>query len=488
MKKIIAIALICMMMLSLLASCKKDAGGAEENKDGNGATTVATTVVTEDAQGKPVTLDLPDDLTFGGQELRILVRTQSIQYHDYKPSETPSLVELAVFDRNTAVKELLDIEFKFYDMNGYSSGRQQFSTAIRTSVMGGGDDYHIVSPGSYFGTALALEGCFVDLADTEYIDLEQSYWWKGFTEKATINGKTFLSTGDYSVDALACMEVVFFNKTMLRDLKLEDPYQLVEEGKWTIEKMLEMAAVGTQNDLGDGTFEKYGLVFGTQGARAIPYSADAFLLNLDGNGGFTITEDVTKVENILAVLNNAFTNNAAKYYTSAGEFTNKFLDGDALFMLHSFEVINGLRASEVDYGILIFPKYNSSQKDYITGVAGDTSFAITSNLDDEELEMAASSLQALMYYSYQYITPAFFESTLKGQVSRDEQSYNMLDRIRSTVKYDVAMLWSDTVLGSDYFTSCMPGGKYATVSGWQAAVGQGMRTTLNNLLESEIFN
>ena len=65
---------------------------------------------------------------------------------------------------------------------------------------------------------------------------------------------------------------------------------------------------------------------------------------------------------------------------------------------------------------------------------------------------------------------------------------DMLERVRSTVKYDIAMLYSDTVKGSDYFTGCMPGGKYSSVANWKASVGDMMATSLQTLLDAEIFN
>ena len=153
MKRIIALLLVCLMLVSVLASCKKKKGDESDAE----STTVATTVLNDASGKKPVTLDLPEDLTFGGQEVRILVRTSSLSYHDYVQKDAPSLVEMSVFDRNAYVKDRLDITFKFFDMNGFSSGKTEFCDAIRSSAMSEGDDYHIVVPGSYYGTSLILE-------------------------------------------------------------------------------------------------------------------------------------------------------------------------------------------------------------------------------------------------------------------------------------------------------------------------------------------
>ena len=479
MKKFTALLLVLLLLASLTISCTKN---ENESTDSN-------TVTTQDGNNSDngPTLDLPEGLSFGGQDVRILVRTSSLSYHDYVQNDSPSLVEMAVFDRNVYVSNLLDVNFVFYNMNGFSDGRVDFCSAIRTSSMSGGDNYHIVVPASYYGTSLIIENVYVDLAKTEYIYFEQDYWWDGFMEAVTINGKVFMATGDYSIDALACMEAIFFNKTLASQLQLENPYELVENGNWTMEAMLNMASKASYDEGNDGVYDRYGLTFGFQGARCIPYSGDGFVITKNGNGTFQIANNFDRIQNMLTTVLDSINTSTSHYYTENGEMMNAFISDRSLFMMNSFEGINKLKSSNVDYGILIYPKYDADQKDYITGVCGDTVCAIVNGLDDESLEMAGATLQALMYASYVYTTPAYFEATLRGQIAQDEESYYMLERIRGTVKYDISMIFSDSVKGSDYFTNCMPGGKYSSISSWYGGVGTSVEQTLSDLINHPIF-
>lgn len=45
---------------------------------------------------------------------------------------------------------------------------------------------------------------------------------------------------------------VVFNKSMMNDLKLDNPYELVSDGTWTVEKLFEMASAARLDMDNDG--------------------------------------------------------------------------------------------------------------------------------------------------------------------------------------------------------------------------------------------
>ena len=82
-----------------------------------------------------------------------------------------------------------------------------------------------------------------------------------------------------------------------------------------------------------------------------------------------------------------------------------------------------------DYGIIPSPKLSESQKDYISYaevVEPALCIPITTTSSEEMLSAVA---EALNYYGYTTITPAVYETSLKGRFARDEDSKKMLDII-----------------------------------------------------------
>ena len=45
-----------------------------------------------------------------------------------------------------------------------------------------------------------------------------------------------------SLDLIRMLEVIYFNPALIDSLGLENPYDLVNDHKWTLDKMTEMAA------------------------------------------------------------------------------------------------------------------------------------------------------------------------------------------------------------------------------------------------------
>lgn len=488
MKKIISLFMALLLLLAVLTACSKDKG---ENMGTTETPKVSTTepIDTE----KAVTLNLPEGLDYNCRDINILVRTSSLEYHDYNEESSGTIVGQSVFERNAEVKELLNVNLVHFHMDGYASGQQAFATAIRTSIsMGDDSSYNLVSPAWYFGNALIIEGCYRDLTTLDYIELDQSYWWDGYTDQVAINGKVYTATGDYSVDALQCMEAVFFNTTMATSYKLDNPYDLVKNGEWTIDRMLQMASLvkdDLNNDNMYDTNDQMGLLLGVQAATVLPNTSGSFYITKTGANSYEVTIATEKNGSIIEKFVEAINNSSVYYWPTTGgleEMKEMFANGKGLFMMNSFEGISKIRASSVKYGILPFPKYDTNQQEYITGTIGATVFAIPVGMNDENTEMCAAVLQAMGYYSYQYVTPAYFETTLQGQVARDSDSYANLELLRRTVVFDFGSVWMNVVKGANGgVCSCIA--DKSSLQTWYASNGGNIETELENLIIDPIF-
>ena len=166
------------------------------------------------------------------------------------PSETNSdLLNENIEERNNLVEEKLGVTLN--EIRTDATNNMQ--TLIRNDNISGTKLYDIVMP--YFNDAamLAPEGMFLNLYDySDYIRFDAPYWDQRCIEDVSIAGKLYFATGDISLLTFDCTHCLIFNKDLLAESGItEDPYQLVLDGEWTIDKLHEMARAATSDSDGE---------------------------------------------------------------------------------------------------------------------------------------------------------------------------------------------------------------------------------------------
>ena len=119
-----------------------------------------------------------------------------------------------------------------------------------------------------------------------------------------------------------------------------------------------------------------------------------------------------------------------------------FENNQALFNNSTFFYISALRSMEADFGIIPYPKYDEIQDGYFSRVEGGRASAVPVTATDTE--MISVIMEAMSSASYDLVIPAYYEIALKGKVSRDAESEDMLDIIMNGRIYDLGdTYWCD---------------------------------------------
>ena len=82
-------------------------------------------------------------------------------------------------------------------------------------------------------------------------------------DELTINNKLFFMTGDLALSYLENAVCLFFNKEMWGNYNLDDPYALVKNGDWTIDKIMDITKQVSADLDNDGKYtdkDLYGYV------------------------------------------------------------------------------------------------------------------------------------------------------------------------------------------------------------------------------------
>lgn len=431
---------LLLLLCAGLISCADTADTPIETS----AETAATLPETTAAETEFLYTDDLGDITFGGAEFRI--RTiENANVHSYVDvaEESGEVYDDALYKRNRKIEERFDI--KITEMIC-----EDKSAPVRTLIQSGDDAFDLgvlrCDDAMFFYT----DGLTYSISDIPNLDLTKPYWTGKLNESLTIGGNQYVAIGDYDINVLDLTYALLFNKQMVADYDMESPYQLVGDGKWTMDAMLSMMSEVVSDINGDSVMDasdRWGFL-----SHSKQVSPNFWI----AAGEMSILKDKDDVpyinmtsERFVNVWNKFFdiTWDAETWFSkSIGDFDvptdniQIFSEGRSMFMDVSFFHIGTLRDMETDFGVLPYPKYDEAQSEYYSRVS--YYWANIVPITNTKLDMTGAILEALNCESANYVVPAYYEIALKTKYSRDEESAAMLDLIFENRVVDLG----DTVL------------------------------------------
>ena len=444
-KKLISLFLLASMAAASLASCGGDGSGT--NNDTTASSGETTTEAVDDNLDSHGFLkdEIPADPKFGGAEVSMLIREAKADTEFFVEEATGDIVDDALVSRNNKVEERLGVKLNFITMPGEWGDRDNFNGAIKQSVLAGDGAYDLCAVLSNQLATLTLDGLLTNLNTLPYLDFEKPWWAKGLLDELAVDDKLYFASGDASLGLINGMMCVFYNKKMCEDFQVPDMYELVNSGEWTIAKVEELTK-GVYQDLnGDdkkGPEDRLG--FATGSYNQLYGFIDSFDLKVleRGSDGLPskVVFDSEKVVDAVNKLISLFKDNDAfaTLTKDASDYSDAFKSGNVLFCTGEFKDTGTYRdISAFDYGVIPFPKYDTAQKDYrTTARATYSSFCIPVTANNAD--MSAAVLECFASESYRQVSPAYFETALKVKYSRDDETSQMFDLIKSSVTFSFA--------------------------------------------------
>lgn len=448
-KRIISFLLLASMLCTLFVSCK-----SEDEKDSSDTSDTSETIAEVNLETEEETeanyLESLPTVNYDGAEFTILCRDEKA-YEIWAEAETGETINDAVFRRNKAVEEKYSVTIRANEQVGGWNDKDSFMNLIRKSVRGQDGAYDLVAGYMAYTSNLVIEGMFANLNDIDTIDLSNVWWTKGFVENNTIQGCTYLAMGDISLTMWEGIYAIYFNKQLAENYNCGDLYQLVKDGKWTLETFEELAKAVSDDLDGDSKYtnaDRYGYVTNRHSLRAFVTTSDIPIASSNDEGTFDLVyygdRVVSLYENLYSFLNDGHSVFFSKPTAGDWDYTemmNMFLENRALFISGTLDNTTMLRQMDTDFGILPFPKYDENQSSYLShSYDGLSIFAIPVAVNN--IDMSGSILEALCAESSQTVIPEFYETVLKGKVTRDNDSEEMIDLLRENLLFDFGFVHS----------------------------------------------
>ena len=424
------------MILPVLIGCTEKPVPASTDAPGSDPATAATVgPVSETETAEPAVTDGLPELKFN-KPFRILTSAVSkidVYTEDHMINES---VHDAVKPRNLNVEDRFGIKIEVL-VEDYNRVTQM----VKRSVKSGSADYDLCFVHMVNGAALAQNNEVLSFSKLPYVDLSQPWWDKDIKSGFSIRDNIMMVNGDISPTSFNYTSCLYFNKKIFDKLDIEYPYKLVTEGKWTLDKFIELTKDVSQDMDGDGriTHDSSRDVFGlTSYFLSVPYDfyygAGGMLVTKDEDDVPVYDPDIAKETQIYEKIYEALITNNANFETDEAYELNVikiFTDGRAMFYNAMLSSCEFLREMDDDYGIVPEPKYDEKQKEYKTFVNGASSMVCVPATvsKPEDREFVSIIIEALASEAYKIITPELKEVYLKRKMTRDWESAEMVDII-----------------------------------------------------------
>lgn len=431
MKKVISLLLLTSILLGTLA-CGSESAPDETTASGGETTTSAETTkpMTLKEQRLAVDDELPDK-TFGG-DFNILIDTFA-QSGFMSDELNGDVINDAVYNRNKAIEERFGVK-----LNYVADEWGTVKSVLQNSVTAGDDEFQLADHHALDANNWVLNDLIVNWYDVPYVNFDKPWWSDTNVNDLTYDGVNFLAVGDYSLTTIGRTYAIYFDKVRAEEYRMPDLYEIVREGKWTIDKLSELTKdiYTDTNGNGNRDFEDF---YGYSTATSSNIGAYLFSFGCKIIDDGKIVLDVGKTADIIAKLISVTQVNDGTFYdkdykNSAGNIhyagAEKMAQGTTVFASAMIESgIVYLREAN-DYGILPYPKWDEAQEDYITIIDGGfTMMAIPKSVQD--LEKSGIIAEALCAESYKNVIPDYYDVAIKTKGTRDDESIEMIDFIMS---------------------------------------------------------
>lgn len=401
--------------------------------------TVAGETSAEIASGEETTsiLDTLPNVNLENITVRALARKSSwwqlteISYDELNGE----VINDAIYNRNLKLESQLRINFEVEHVDSVGN-------TIRSLILANDDQYDFIIANMNESATLAAEDMFINLNKISALDMKNPAWDQNANDYFTIAGKLYYGVSDISLGKNEAIWCYMFNKTLINDYSLEDPYQLVRGGKWTFDKSHEMMSVVTKDLNGDGKMtadsDQYGLATHEVNYYGLMIAGGEPLAGIGSDGLPEITVGDERFTAVYDKISTLFPKNDMTIIEYEGQ---TFIAGRALLCGQVLACVRLYRGMEDDFGIIPMPKFDDMQEQYYTYVIPYDIFTASVPITVKDQEISGVVLQTLAILSDFYVTPAYYDITITGKGLRDEESAEMLDIILKSTVYDLARMY-----------------------------------------------
>lgn len=426
---------------------------------GSGSVVDDTSVTDSDSTEPEVTMDpIYADLPtgdFGGQTVKFLGECGSNWAIIQLSSDeiNGEIINDRMYEADRLIEQKLNVKIE----SDYLEDSGDVNTIVQNAVAAGEDEYDVYDMPSDIAGRLITGGYFRDISDLTGIS-DKVWWDKNTRDSLTFGGKCYSLLGDVSLMLAESHYVLFQNKDIAADIGLDNIYDTVKSGKWTLDKFGEHLKKAAQDTNGNGEMDfddRWGLGIYQVAMTYFMLAGENPIVQTDSDGipyfngiDERMADMYTKIRTIL--FDPEHTTIGGKNVPAGGDWKDPFMQGRSLYLFEPLGHSKKMRDSKFDFSIIPMPKYDENQKEYMTPILQyvHTMYVTIAN---QKTDVIGATLENMAAEYYRTLRPAYYETVLENKRVRDDESLEMLEIIFKNRELNPAVVfdWKITNILND---------------------------------------
>ena len=488
-RQLVSLLILSAMLTGTLAGCGGDST-PDVTSDANGETTQEVTGTEVDPR-LTVSDDLPS-VDYDGRTFTVITY-EGVKEDIYIESMDGEVVNDAVFSARQTVSDRFNVNIDVMTESDYIAVEQ----TIQNSVLAGDESFQLAAQQVVSLGNLAVQNLFMNWYDVPHIDFTKPWWSRSMVEDLTYkNSSAYIAIGDYALSSLYNTYCFFYDKDDAEVYKLENLYDVVWDGRWTVDYLMDITK-DMYSDLNGNAQRDGDDYYGyTQNLKTVMitwlWACGGKIMEMDSDGVPQLVYHsehtnaiVEKIYKLLYESDGVTTDRDSKYPDSPWHFdVYAFTDGLSMFVNAPLNYAPSyFRDRDGDYGILPLPKFDEAQEEYYTVVDGaHTAMAVPKSASD--VEFIGVITEALNAESYRKVFPAYYEIALKAKYTHDDESVRMLDLIVDSRIFDFGYVYDGWKGCSFYFQYLIGDAKSSDFESYYAKNGPASEQYYKSVCES----
>ena len=452
MKRTIAMLLAAVLLGASVTGCsettdsEKTPSVPEENADAPAAEAVDPEPETEAFS------DGLEDRDFGGRIYTVLYRDEAEHLREITAEElTGDVINDAIYNRTADVQQRFNVTLGLLPV---SEGN--LNNTFTNAVSAGDRSFDVGFQHMILTASLAASGVTMNWYDMPHLDFEKP-WWTDAVKELTVNGVMYVTASDYCMNTFEMTWCLIFSKDMMTDLMIEEtPYDLVREGRWTLDAYYDMVKNVSNDSDGDGKMtvkDTYGInSYGSPWLASVSnywWACGESISKFGDDGMPYFAMDSERTYLIFDKMYALLAENDIAWMDQTSGQKMIFWNGQSLFASMMVRDVEINRDKDLAYGLVPYPKYDELQEKYLTQVDGHASvMAVPVTLTEDDRDFVGTMIEAFSAGAYSQVIPAYYETAMQTKFAQDETMPLMLELIRQGRVFNFGYVY-DPVINRD---------------------------------------
>lgn len=424
------------MLLSVAVSCtsKKKTPATDESTKKGGEAVTSDPNSPYDANG--YLKDSLDGINYNGKTVNVLTWDNNPYLFPLESSDTDKVVDL-VYRRDRELEDRLGVEFEITRKTSSASADKSHANALYNTLLSGAEAFDVVAAYAIWPAYMAYQGMLYDLNSLDYPESDKP-WYSG-TEQWEVYNRLFYIASNSSVSSFNSMKIIYANTALIKAHQLDDVVDLVLDGGWTLDKMMEYSRNWASDAENNPDNHIYGILWCHRVLmEGFFYSAGFHGTEKDANGLPQLTyEDpgmVERIDNFVEKIRTIM--NSPECHILQKADMSYVVNHKTVFYAATLEKVIDI-AGDKDISIIPLPKLNEEQAEYHTSRDhGYDVFCVPTTTADPQV--GAVIIEGIASSDYRTIGPDYFDRNMKYRYSNSEKGVHIFELIRNSITLDFA--------------------------------------------------